>query len=203
MRRCFVLEVLFLGGILIVLDPQVALAARSRGIDVSNNNGSINWTSVRNSGIDFAWAKATEGTSFTDSYFNGSNGHNMNNGTAAGLLMGAYHFARPDLNSDATAEAAHFVAVASPYLTDGYLRPMLDIEEGFNLSTTALSNWINSFCSYVTSHAGAGADPIIYMSSSRTFSEVNSSVTIHPLDVADYPSSADTPPVPTGSPPAG
>ena len=186
-----------------VLNPSRAFAVRALGIDVSNNNGAINWTSVANSGIDFAWAKATEGTTFTDSYFNGSNGHNMANGTAAGVLMGAYHFARPDLNSDATTEAAHFVAVASPYLTDGYLRPVLDVETGFGLSTTALSNWINGFCSYVTSHVGADADPLIYMSSSPAGSEVNSSVTSHALWVANYPSNADDPAAPTGNPPAG
>ncbi|HVT27525.1 MAG TPA: glycoside hydrolase family 25 protein, partial [Lacipirellulaceae bacterium] len=203
MQRSFVFYALFCGAIFVFLGSSRALAVRSRGIDVSNHNGSINWTTVHNSGIDFAWAKATEGTSFTDSYFNGVNGHNMNNGTAAGVLMGAYHFARPDLNSDATAEAAHFVSVASPYLTDGYLRPVLDVETGFGLTTTALSNWINTFCSYVTSHAGADADPLIYMSSSPAGSEVNSSVTTHPLWVANYPSNAEDPPAPTGNPPAG
>src|SRR5207302_10211851 len=62
------------------------------GIDVSNNNGSINWTSVHGDGVDYAYAKATEGTGFTDSYFAG----NMNNGKAAGLQMGAYEFCHPE-----------------------------------------------------------------------------------------------------------
>src|SRR5690606_22115081 len=34
-----------------------------QGIDVSHWQGAINWTSVRNAGIQFAWIKATEGTS--------------------------------------------------------------------------------------------------------------------------------------------
>src|SRR6478672_5782106 len=64
------------------------------GIDVSNNNGSVNWSSVYGNGARFAFAKATEGNYFQDAYFNG----NMNNGKNAGLKMGAYHFARPDQN---------------------------------------------------------------------------------------------------------
>ena len=41
---------------------------------------------------------------------------------------------------------------------------------------------------------------MIYISGSPAGSEVNSSVTSHGLDVAQYPSSANDPPVPTGSP---
>jgi autotransporter-associated beta strand protein len=200
MRRTFAYRLFVYCAIVLIADPRLAFAARSAGIDVSNNNGLINWTQVRSAGKDFAWAKATEGTTFTDSYFNGSSEHNMDSGTSAGLLMGAYHYAHPESNT-ATSEAAHFVAVAGPYLTTGYLRPMLDIEgTSFGLSTTDLSNWINTFCTYVTDRYGAGADPLIYISGSPAGSEVNSSVTIHGLDVAAYPTSALDPPVPTGNP---
>src|SRR3954470_13299282 len=111
MRRTFAFRFLAYCAIIMIADPRLAFGARSLGIDVSNHNGTINWTSVRSAGKDFAWAKATEGTSFTDAYFNGSSGHNMDNGMAAGVLMGAYHYARADVNSDANTEAAHFVAV--------------------------------------------------------------------------------------------
>ena len=40
------------------------------GIDVSNNNGdSIDWQTIKNSDISFAYAKATEGESYVDSLF--------------------------------------------------------------------------------------------------------------------------------------
>ncbi|HEX3598580.1 MAG TPA: glycoside hydrolase family 25 protein, partial [Lacipirellulaceae bacterium] len=179
-----------------------AWAARAAGIDVSHYQGTItaaNWVSVANSGISFAWSKADEGN--VDAYNDSTFINNVNRGTAAGIYMGAYHYARPDLNSDANVDAAHFVAIAGPYLTNGHLRPMLDIEnESFGLSTTALSNWINTFCTYVTTRYGMSADPLIYMSESRLGSEVNSSVAVHGLDVAQYPSSAVDPPLPTGNP---
>src|SRR5215813_13468396 len=70
--------------------------ARPLGIDVSSYQGSgVNWTSVKNSGRSFAWAKATEGMTVNDSTFAG----NQNNGKAAGMVMGAYHFAHPESNS--------------------------------------------------------------------------------------------------------
>ncbi len=176
-----------------------AWAAHAAGIDVSDFQGDMsqaNWNSVFNAGKVFAWSKATEGGTFTATTFV----NNMNRGTAAGIYMGAYHYAHPESNSAAT-DAAHFVAVAGPYLTNGHLRPMLDIEgNSFSLSTADLSTWINTFCTYVTDRYGMSADPMIYISGSPAGSEVNSSVTSHGLDVAQYPSSANDPPVPTGGP---
>ena len=149
MRRTFAFRFVVYCAIVLIVDPRLAFAARSAGIDVSDYQGDITateWTQIHNDGKDFAWTKATEGGGFTATTFV----NNMNRGTAAGVYMGAYHYARPDLNS-ATTDAAHFVAVAGPYLTNGYLRPMLDIEGlSFNLSTSALSTWINDFCTYVT-----------------------------------------------------
>src|SRR5437016_4811609 len=103
-----------------------ALAQRPLGIDVSSfQGGGINWTSVRNSGIVFAWAKATEGTGVIDADFT----INENNGKGAGVVMGAYHFAHPELNSPG-AEANYFWAEAGAYIkADGKtLMPMLDME---------------------------------------------------------------------------
>src|SRR3954454_23598213 len=163
MRRTFAFRLFAYCAILLSAAPRLAFAARSAGIDVSDYQGDITsaeWTQIHNDGKDFAWTKATEGGGFTATTFT----NNMNRGTAAGVYMGAYHYARPDLNS-ATTDAAHFVAVAGPYLANGYLRPMLDIEaQSFNLSTTDLSNWINTFCTYVTDRYGASSDPLIYIS---------------------------------------
>ena len=46
-----------------------AFAQRPLGTDVSHYQGTINWTTVKNGGITFAWAKATESTGYTDPYF--------------------------------------------------------------------------------------------------------------------------------------
>ncbi|GAA2332337.1 hypothetical protein GCM10010431_64080 [Streptomyces kunmingensis] len=44
--------------------PDTNLLANPEGIDVSNWQGSINWDAVRGAGIEFAWMKATEGTTY-------------------------------------------------------------------------------------------------------------------------------------------
>ncbi|MEI9915293.1 MAG: GH25 family lysozyme [Methylovirgula sp.] len=59
------------------------------GIDVSRYQGDIDWNSVRESGVRFAWIKATEGGDRVDEKF----GVNWMAAKAAGVPRGAYHFA--------------------------------------------------------------------------------------------------------------
>src|SRR5437867_2972585 len=73
----------------ILIAPDRAIAQRPLGIDVSDYQGSINWTSVKGAGISFAWAKATEGTGTGQSTFTA----NEANAAAAGVYIGAYHYA--------------------------------------------------------------------------------------------------------------
>jgi lysozyme len=74
------------------------------GIDVSNNNGQINWSAVAGAGYAFAIAKVTEGTNFVDSTF----ATNWAQIKSSGLVRGAYHFAHPDDNK-AEDEAKFFL----------------------------------------------------------------------------------------------
>jgi len=133
---------------------------RAMGVDVSHWQGSIDWNQVRRRGYVFAFVKATEDTSYVDSQFD----TNMRNGHAAGLYMGAYHFARPNapIQDDAIAEADFFVNQISPYLTSGYLVPALDLEVGSDLGWGALTDWANTFLNRV--YQRTGVKPIIYTS---------------------------------------
>lgn len=158
------------------------LMSRSLGIDVSSFQPTINWASVKSGGRDFAFVKATEGATYTSSTFTSQ----MNGATNAGVLAGAYHFARYDNNSAAT-EANHFLAVAGSYITAGYLRPVLDVEVSTTLTKTAVSNWVNAWCSAVQSATGVA--PIVYTFVSYATTYLNSTVTQWPLWMAQYPSS--------------
>lgn len=40
-----------------------------RGVDVSAHQGRVDWPTLASQGIDFAFVKATEGSSFVDSRF--------------------------------------------------------------------------------------------------------------------------------------
>lgn len=61
---------------------------RSRGIDVSKFQGTVNWAKVaKDSTIKFAYIRATEGTSIQDAYYKS----NLKAARKAGLLVGSYH----------------------------------------------------------------------------------------------------------------
>ncbi|PWU20770.1 MAG: hypothetical protein C5B50_03195 [Verrucomicrobia bacterium] len=175
---------LALACLLIAFLPLSTLAQRPLGIDVSHYELTIDWSNVYNgSGIKFAVAKATEGGTnyYTDPYFTA----NEAGATANGVLMGAYHFARYDLNTNTTgaaAEAGWFWQVAHNYIQGGgkYLMPMLDVEASTTGYTQAsLSAWVNAWCQTLTNLAwqsGVVIKPLIYISSSRAGTWMNSSV---------------------------
>jgi GH25 family lysozyme M1 (1,4-beta-N-acetylmuramidase) len=116
------------------------------GIDVSSYQGDINWASVAPN-IDFAYAKATEGTYYTNADF-----YNQYVGPYnAGLIRGAYHFAIPN-NSGGGAQADYFLAHGGGWSADGKTLPgALDIEynpygaECYGLSQSSMVSWIWDF----------------------------------------------------------
>ena len=59
-----------------------------KGIDVSNHNQQIDWFSVKSSGVECVYIKATEGTTYQDPYLNS----HYNGAKLANLLTGFYHF---------------------------------------------------------------------------------------------------------------
>ncbi|MGE7762090.1 GH25 family lysozyme [Peribacillus sp. NPDC097895] len=77
-----------------------------KGIDVSHWQGVINWDKVAKDGVKFVFIKATEGTSYSKlSYFK----DNAPKALAAGLKVGAYHYAKFATVAEAKAEAAYFL----------------------------------------------------------------------------------------------
>ena len=172
-------------------------AQRPLGVDVSSYQGSdINWEGVKSSGITFAWAKATEGLTIDDSTFT----VNEANGVAAGVYIGAYHYAHPELHpgaAGAAQEAEHFWSVAGNYIRGGgtYLMPMLDIEQDLSTANppytkATLSQWVNAWCSNVVSLAaadGVTVTPVVYTYTSYSSTWLDSTVTVWPLWMAAYP----------------
>lgn len=130
-------------------------APRVEGIDVSKWQLTINWTSVRNAGKQFAFIKATEASSIVDPNW----ATNRTNATNVGVINGFYHRARP-LTSTAIAEADHFSNTILPYLKPGRMRPVLDLEEGHENGKTWLSAWAVDFLNRVEQQTGIR--PLIY-----------------------------------------
>ena len=91
-----------------------------RGVDVSAYQGDIDWEVLSRQGIDFAFIKATEGSSFVDEYFEA----NFHNAFQTHLRVGAYHFFGFD--SPGETQADNFISTV-PYV-DGMLPPVVDFE---------------------------------------------------------------------------
>jgi len=136
------------------------------GIDVSDHQGNIDWSKVAGEGYKFAFVKSTEGEGFTgDPKAKQQNFEaNMLGASSAGMEVGAYHFARPDLGNNATDEARWFVSVAGNYIKPGYLRPVLDIEKGAKKPEDDLSKWISEWMETVKRETGV--EPLVYTSAS-------------------------------------
>jgi GH25 family lysozyme M1 (1,4-beta-N-acetylmuramidase) len=129
----------------------------SEGIDISHWQGAIDWTKVAAAGKRFAFMKASESTDFVDNTYD----TNRQRARAAGLYVGAYHFAQPSTGAgDAVAEADHFIDTARP--VSGDLIPVLDLERNGSLSQAALTGWVQSFLGRVYERVGVRA--VIYVS---------------------------------------
>ena len=171
-----------------------------QGLDVSNWQGSINWNEVNTDGQVYAWSKATEGMTYQDPQFI----NNMINGLDAGVIMGAYHFARPD-NNLATEDATNFLNHAAPYIGSGFLPPVLDLENPYsggqtivlsNLFTSSeLSNWVLEWMNTIETQTGIA--PIIYVNGNYA-NYLSSGVTNFGLWFAQ-PDELLTPPVNIGA----
>jgi GH25 family lysozyme M1 (1,4-beta-N-acetylmuramidase) len=167
------------------------------GVDVSHYQGSINWSSVRAAGIQFAYIKATEGTTYKDPTFN----TNYLNAYHAGVIRGAYHFAQPGSSSGAT-QATYFASNGGAWSADNLTLPgMLDLEGGcYGKTAAGMQSWILDF--YNTYKARTGRDVVIYTSASwwNTCTGGWSGMSSRsPLFAASWTSAAD-PTIPNGFP---
>ena len=128
------------------------------GIDVSSWQGVVNWSQVVAGGASFAYAKATEGVTYLNPYFDGQ----YNGAKGAGLYTGAYAFGRPDAPNP-VAQADFFVDHAQ-FVHDGRTLPLLlDVEWPYSdgnggyvapypcwgLTPAAMVSWIRAFVNEV------------------------------------------------------
>jgi len=125
------------------------------GIDVSYHQGSIDWGRVAGAGKRFAFVRASAGTLTSDTAY----ATNRGGARAAGLAVGAYHYANPDTAAnDAANEAAWFLENAT--VGSGDLVPVLDLEVSNGLGAAALTSWAQTWLANVS--AATGVRPLIY-----------------------------------------
>ncbi len=91
-----------------------------KGIDVSAYQGDINWPVIEEQAIDFAFIKATEGSSFVDEEFS----DNWLEANKTSLRVGAYHFFSYD--SSGKTQAENFINTVPK--KNAALPPVIDVE---------------------------------------------------------------------------
>ncbi len=131
------------------------------GIDVSSHNGDIDWDDVAAAGVKFVWIKATEGTTHTNPGFESK----FRGARDAGLIVGGYHFSRPDTNTsqkdDVYNEAQNYLnAMAKVGIRCGDLVPAMDLEAGLKTDDDYNANWALKWLSFV--QCSVRARPIVY-----------------------------------------
>ncbi|MCB0637493.1 MAG: glycoside hydrolase family 25 protein [Lewinella sp.] len=120
LKRLFTIPVLYLLLVGCEQDTVRRLDFAVEGIDVSHHQARIDWQQVAEQELDFAFVKATEGATHTDSLFC----DNWEAIRSVGMIRGAYHFFRPQ--TSAMAQAFQFMHWVD--LQPGDLPPVLDIE---------------------------------------------------------------------------
>ena len=171
------------------------------GLDVSNNQGKVDWNSVASRKPYFAYAKVTEGTSFVDQRF----AENYAGAKRKGLYAGGYHYALPD-KSSGKAQADFFLSHAKYTNDNKTLPPMLDIEwpgatsdspsPCYGLPDSTMVSWIRAFVDRVRERTGRTA--MIYTNTNwwNQCTGKNSSFGKNPLFIANY--SGSPTPLPPG-----
>jgi autotransporter-associated beta strand protein len=161
LRRIHGIIAMLLGGAMALTTAAASAQERALGIDISywntGNNQSAGsagipqsaWNTAFSTGNrKYAWIRATRGGTTGLGQTSGTPGggsqetlkrryddprfiQNITRATAAGMMSGAYHFARPDIVGNTGAdEATHFIQMAGPWMRPGYLMPIFDLESG-------------------------------------------------------------------------
>lgn len=123
------------------------------GIDVSNNNGTVDWEAWRGK-IAFAGIKVSEGLNFTDQYA----AANVRGARSVGAVPMAYHFLRANLPG--ITQARYFLSRAlAAGIGDGDLL-MVDVETMDGMSAAQVSECAAVFAGEV--HEQTRAWPVAY-----------------------------------------
>jgi GH25 family lysozyme M1 (1,4-beta-N-acetylmuramidase) len=148
----------------------------------------INWNKVAKAGKSFAIVKATEGTTYINPYFAGPYAADYADALSAGLVHGAYHFARPTepVIASAKAQAKFFAQTIGPVTTPKTLPPALDLEVTGGLNPGQLVTWAQEFL--IEMRTLTGRTPMLYTYPDFWINDLRdpSALARYPLWMAEY-----------------
>ncbi|WP_030681303.1 lysozyme [Streptomyces cellulosae] len=175
--------------------PAGTRAVQTEGVDVSGHQGDVAWQTLWNSGVRWAYTKATEGTYYRNPYF----AQQYNGSYDVGMIRGAYHFATPDTTGGA-AQADYFADHGGGWSKDGRTLPgVLDIEWNpygdacYGKTQSAMVTWIRDFLNRYK--ARTGRDAVVYTATSwwtQCTGDYAGFAAANPLWIARYASTVGT-----------
>lgn len=149
------------------------------GIDVSHHQGTLDWERIgRDSHVQFAYIKATEGATWRDSHF----ANNVSEAQKHGVKVGAYHLL--SLTSSPEAQVENFCRMVGAQHLD--LIPALDIESMLmkHKNSKRLKNYVIRVDELLTKRFGR--KPLIYTSSGLFNRYLSSEFADHYLWIGGY-----------------
>ncbi len=152
------------------------LAFEIHGIDVSHFQGKVDWPTVKDQGVSFAFIKATEGLEHCDTMFY----KHWKALKLADIKRGAYHFFKPDL--DPALQAHNFMINVS--LQNGDLPPVLDMEVTDHADPEELVDRMQVWLDLVT--RAFNTRPIIYTNLKAYYRFIAGRFDDYPIWIARY-----------------
>ncbi len=164
---------------------------RALGTDISYWNcgtsstgiSQANWNTAYSTGLrEYVFMRATRGGTTGQNQASGTPGggsglsgtqryddsrfvQNLIRARTAGMIVGPYHFARPDVvGNTGTDEADHFIQMAGPWMRPGYMMPMYDQEASSAGGADALVQFAMDFSDRI--YAVMQIRPCIYINGS-------------------------------------
>lgn len=146
------------------------------GIDISHYQSRIDWNTVADQDINFAFIKATEGEGYKDSLFC----LNWEETKRVGISRGAYHFFRPTLNPRTQAMNFRDNVILKP----GDLPPVLDVEVIDGASKAEIIAGMKTWLFMTELHYGIR--PIIYTNLKFYYKYLAGHFDQYPIWIARY-----------------
>ena len=149
-----------------------------QGIDVSSWQRNIDFSAVKNYGIDVVYIKSSEGRSYIDPYFE----TNYQNAKANGLKVGFYHYVTARSVDQAKEQAIFFARVISGKQAE--CRFAMDFEDFGNLSVSEINEISKVFLE--TLETVTNSQVVIYSNAYSARTIFGQELTKYPLWVANY-----------------
>lgn len=148
------------------------------GIDVSGYQGNINYSKVKQAGIEIVYMKSSEGSNYVDSHFE----RNYTEAKRNGLKVGVYHFLTARSIAQAETQAQFFVSLISGKNIDCKLA--MDFESFGNLNKQQINEIAIAFINKVRELSQK--DVVVYSNTYDATYIFEGEVAEYPLWVAQY-----------------